>query len=119
MVNQLWLGGVFMIQGVTDRIGHFVTHRHATGHRAFGGRQRNRSERKILLHSKNCENIILNKEKGWRLCEIVQIKPKRDGSWMLRPAWLILSPPAMARWNLRSESEINVSSENLWVKINV
>ena len=73
----------------------------------------------ILLHSKNCENIILNKEKGWRLCEIVQIKPKRDGSWMLRPAWLILSPPAMARWNLRSESEINVSSENLWVKIYV
>ena len=46
MVNQLWLGGVFMIQGVTDRIGHFVTHRHATGHRAFGGRQRNRSKRR-------------------------------------------------------------------------
>ena len=81
------------------------------------GKEIGQKEGKILLHSKNCENIILNKEKGWRLCEIVQIKPKRDGSWMLRPAWLILSPPAMARWNLRSESEINVSSENLWVKI--
>ena len=39
MVNQLWLGGVFMIQPVADRICHFVTDGHA-GHRAQGGRSK-------------------------------------------------------------------------------
>ena len=37
---------------------------------------------------------------------------------MLHPAWVILCP-AIPRWNLGSDSEINVSSVNLWAKLGV
>ena len=55
--------------------------------------------------------------KGWRWWRIWGRQTKGG---MLHPAWVILCPTAtMARWNLGSKSEINVSSVNLWVKLHV
>ena len=141
MVNQLWLGGVFMIRRVTDRICHFVTDSHA-GHRAQGGHGKENGPKSSRLPDSfpfwefckyklpacfslaciwlACRGTHLSTNMTWarERGRYGWAKQSEADPGMLHPAWVILCP-AMERWNLGSESEINMSSVNLWVKLHV